>query len=102
MMIIRGASTKLESPAKIGVWVEHVGGDHGFQLIAVCVDDSHLLQPAKVVHHLSVTNRKQSLVEGIDFSFIVEINILDVERFGFRVSHAPSIVIRCEVKVKGG
>jgi hypothetical protein len=41
-MIIRGAGTKIESPAEIGVGVKHVGGDGRFQLLAVCVNDPHL------------------------------------------------------------
>jgi hypothetical protein len=91
-MIIRGAGTKPDSPAEIGVWVKHVGGDDGLQLIAICINDSHFLQTANVVPKFGLTTGNQCLVEGIDFSFIVVINILDVERFGFRVSHASSIV----------
>ena len=76
-------------------------GDNRFQLIAVCVDDSHFPQAAKVVHHLGVTHGKQSLVERIDFIFIFKVNILDVERFGFRVSHTSFIVDPLHGKSKG-
>jgi hypothetical protein len=41
-------------------------------------------------------------VKGIDFTFVVQVNGLNVERGGFdRVCHASSLSVRSWVKVKG-
>jgi hypothetical protein len=101
-MIIRGAGTKRESPAEISVGVKHVGGNNRLQLVAVCVNDSHLPQTAKVVLNFGLASGNPSLVEGIDFPLVIQIEGVDVERGGLeRIRHTFSIVDPLEVKVKG-